>query len=69
MPFVAGRGAWPSALSRARVFRVHRNVVKSLDRSSGRIRRRFEHEGQERGINNVTLRVSVEEREAHVDRV
>jgi len=25
MPFVAGRGAWPSALSSPRVFRVHRS--------------------------------------------
>jgi len=27
MPFVAGRGACPSALSRPRGFRVHRNAV------------------------------------------
>src|SRR5258708_4207195 len=41
MPFLAGRGAWPSALSRARGFRVHRSAAKTLDRTSGRIRRRF----------------------------
>src|SRR5215831_4156525 len=31
MPFVAGRGAWPSALSRARGFRVYRSEAETLD--------------------------------------
>jgi len=30
MPFLAGRGAWLSALSRPRVFRVHRSEAESL---------------------------------------
>ena len=41
MPFVAGRGAWPSALSRAPGFGVHWSEAKTLDGRSGRIRRRF----------------------------
>ena len=31
MPFVAGRGVWPSALSRARGFRVYRSEAETLD--------------------------------------
>jgi hypothetical protein len=42
MPFVAGRGAWPSALSRARVFRVYRSEAKTLlDQEKRTVRRRF----------------------------
>jgi hypothetical protein len=35
MPFVAGRGDWPSALSRARGFGVYRSEAETLDRRSG----------------------------------
>src|SRR5438128_66109 len=31
MPFLRGLGAWPSALSRARVFRVYRSEAETLD--------------------------------------
>src|SRR5260221_88179 len=40
MPFTRGAGACPSALSRAPGFGVHRSAAKTLDRRSGRIRRR-----------------------------
>src|SRR5260221_13640118 len=40
MPFMRGAGACPSALSRAPEFGVHRSAAKTLDRRSGRIRRR-----------------------------
>src|SRR5256885_1582295 len=40
MPFVRGEGACPSALSRAPGFGVHRSAAQTLDRRSGRSRRR-----------------------------
>ncbi|MCU1242709.1 MAG: hypothetical protein JWO71_3435 [Candidatus Acidoferrum typicum] len=40
MPFMRGEGACPSALSRAPGFGVHRSAAQTLDRRSGRIRRR-----------------------------
>jgi len=40
MPFVAGEGDCPSALSRALVRGVHRSAAETLDRRSGGIRRR-----------------------------
>jgi hypothetical protein len=39
-------GAWPSALSRARGFRVHRSAAETLDRRSGRLGAIFTQEGQ-----------------------
>ncbi len=40
MPFMRGEGACPSALSRAPGFGVHRSAAQTLDRRSGRSRRR-----------------------------
>jgi hypothetical protein len=46
MLFVAAGGAWRTALSRPRVFGVHRSEAESLYRRSGQSRRRFQNEEQ-----------------------
>jgi hypothetical protein len=62
MPFVAGRGAWPSALSRPRGFRVHRNESEdpgeAPEKGAG-----FGQKGQSEGYKAVTTGVGQRERE------
>jgi len=58
MPFLAGRGAWPSALSRARVFRVYRNEAEILDQKKRAVQAQvFSQEGHG-GILNYFLSVA-----------
>src|SRR5258705_414935 len=49
MPFVAGRGAWPSALSRAHGFFVFRSEAKILDQKKRAVQAQvFGREGHEK---------------------
>jgi len=48
MPFLAGRGAWPSALSRARSLRLSERSGRPLTEEAGGPGAGFQQEGQEK---------------------
>jgi hypothetical protein len=53
MPFLAGRGAWPSALSRARSLRLSERSGRPLTGEAGGPGAGFQQEGQLDEVNGV----------------
>jgi len=52
MPFLAGRGAWPSALSRARSLRLSERSERPLTGEAGGPGAGFQQEGQDRIVSD-----------------